>query len=194
MFARVNNYTQYEGGYFAFKRILRYRDDGTKVISRMATGWKHFADDYVSSAYLNANGLRVAYCIPLDIDAKDTDKKWLDSAGAIDWEMALAFLQKTYPEIFQYTLFIVRSTGGKGIHIGLAISPIVKDGTTGTDKTLFLAKQAQIQIMRLLNRHGLGADYSATGACTTPECFDLTKHRIRPIVDVDTLFFTAASG
>ena len=163
MFARVNNYTQYEGGYFAFKRILRYRDDGTKVISRMATGWKHFADDYVSSAYLNANGLRVAYCIPLDIDAKDTDKKWLDSAGAIDWEMALAFLQKTYPEIFQYTLFIVRSTGGKGIHIGLAISPIVKDGTTGTDKTLFLAKQAQIQIMRLLNRHGLGADYSATG-------------------------------
>ena len=81
----------------------------------------------------------------------------------IDWEKVLAFLQETYPKIFHYTLFVVRSTGGKGIHIGLAISPIVKDGKAGSDKTLFLAKQAQIALIRLLKHHGLGADMSAVG-------------------------------
>ena len=153
----------YTGGYHAFKRILRLGDEGQKIISHEGTGWKHFSDDYISSAYVNSNGTKVAYCIPLDIDAKDTDDKWLDAEGVIDWEKSLAFLQEKYPKIFQYTLFVVRSTGGKGMHIGLAISPIVKDRKAGSDKTLFLAKQAQIALIRLLKHHGFGADMSAVG-------------------------------
>ena len=156
-------YRQYEGGHHAFKRILRFNDEGQKIISREGTGWRHFSDDYISSAYVNPNGTKIVYCLPLDIDAKDTDKKWLDSNGVIDWEKALAFLQKNYPAIFRFTLFVVRSTGGKGIHIGLSLSPIVKDGKAGSDKTLFLAKQAQIALIRLLKHHGLGADMSAVG-------------------------------
>ena len=153
----------YTGGYHAFKRILRLGDEGQKIISHEGTGWKHFSDDYISSAYVNSNGTKVAYCIPLDIDAKDTDDKWLDAEGVIDWEKSLAFLQEKYPKIFQYTLFVVRSTGGKGMHIGLAISPIVKDRKAGSDKTLFLAKQAQIALIRLLKHQGFGADMSAVG-------------------------------
>ena len=75
----------------------------------------------------------------------------------------LTFLQKKYPEIFIYTQFVVRSTGGKGIHLGIAISPIVRDFTDGSYKTIFLAQQAQEALVRLLKHHGLGADMSALG-------------------------------
>ena len=153
----------YTGGYHSFKKILRIEEDGSKIISREYTGWRHFKSDYISSAWLNPDGTRVPYCIPLDIDAKDTDKKWLDSEGKIDWEKAVAFLQKKYPEIFIYTQFVVRSTGGKGIHLGIAISPIVKDNGEGSIKTTFLAQQAQEALIRLLKHHGLGGDLSALG-------------------------------
>ncbi|MFK7952641.1 MAG: hypothetical protein AB8B73_07315, partial [Ekhidna sp.] len=145
----------YNGGYHAFKNILRYDEDGSKIISREYTGWQHFKSDYISSAWLNPDGTRVPYCIPLDIDAKDTDKKWLDLQGKINWEKAEAFLLTKLNEIFVNLMFVVRSTGGKGLHIGIAISPIVKDGKDGSTKTLFLAKQAQIALIRLLNHHGL---------------------------------------
>ena len=81
---------QYQSGHHAFKRILRLNDEGQKIISREGTGWRHFADDYISSAYVNSTGTKVAYCIPLDIDAKDTQKKWLDADGVIDWEIGRA--------------------------------------------------------------------------------------------------------
>ncbi|MFK7827034.1 MAG: hypothetical protein AB8G05_23020, partial [Oligoflexales bacterium] len=153
----------YTGGYHAFKKILRIEEDGSKIISRDNTGWQHFKSDYISSAWLNPDGTRVPYCIPLDIDVKDTNKKWLDLQGKINWEKTVAFLQKKYPEIFGFLLFVVRSTGGKGIHLGIAISPIVKDGKDGSTKTQFLAKQAQIALIRLLNHHGLGGDKCAAG-------------------------------
>lgn len=153
----------YLGGFHAFKKILRLEEDGSKIISREYTGWRHFNSDYISSAWLNPDGTRVPYCIPLDIDAKGTDRKWLDIEGRIKWERAFAFLQKTYSGIFDYVLFIVLSTGGKGIHLGIAISPIVKDGGEGSVKTSFLARQAQEALVRLLKHHGLGADNSALG-------------------------------
>ena len=153
----------YNGGYHAFKKILRLEDDGSKIISREYTGWQHFKSDYIGSAWLNPDGTRVPFCIPLDIDVKDTKFKWLDRKGEINWEKVLTFLQKKYPEIFIYTQFVVRSTGGKGIHLGIAISPIVRDFTDGSYKTIFLAQQAQEALVRLLNHHGLGADMSALG-------------------------------
>ena len=153
----------YTGGYHAFKKILRLEDDGSKIISREYTGWRHFKSDYISSAWLNPDGTRVPFCIPLDIDVKDTKFKWLDRKGEINWEKVLTFLQKKYPEIFIYTQFVVRSTGGKGIHLGIAISPIVKDNGEGSIKTTFLAQQAQEALVRLLKHHGLGADMSALG-------------------------------
>ncbi|MFK7822750.1 MAG: hypothetical protein AB8G05_01235 [Oligoflexales bacterium] len=153
----------YTGGYHSFKKILRLEEDGSKIISCEHTGWQHFKSDYISSAWLNPDGTRVPYCIPLDIDVKDTDKKWLDDEGRINWEKAVAFLQKNYLEIFSYLLFVVRSTAGKGIHLGIAISPIVKDGSEGSIKTAFLAQQAQEALIRLLRHHGLGADNAARG-------------------------------
>ena len=158
--AETNLYT---GGYHSFKKILRLEEDGSKVISREYTGWRHFKSDYISSAWLNPDGTRVPFCIPLDIDVKDTKFKWLNRKGEINWEKVLTFLQKKYPEIFIYTQFVVRSTGGKGIHLGIAISPIVRDFTDASYKTIFLAQQAQESLVRLLKHHGLGADMSALG-------------------------------
>ena len=162
---QIQHQKNYTGGYHAFKKILRIEEDGSKIISREYTGWQHFKSDYISSAWLNPDGTRVPYCIPLDIDAKDTDKKWLDSEGKINWEKALAFLQKKYLKIFIYTQFVVRSTGGKGIHLGIAISPIVKDGSIGSQKAINLAIQVQDRLIRLLKSEGLGADFSARGIC-----------------------------
>ena len=71
----------YTGGYHAFKKILRLEEDGSKIISREYTGWRHFKSDYISSAWLNPDGTRVPFCIPLDIDVKDTKFKWLDRKG-----------------------------------------------------------------------------------------------------------------
>ena len=111
---------EYTGGNYAYKKILRLNDEGKKVISPALT--KPFLEqsaDYISSAYLNPNGVKVVYCIPLDIDAKDeaTDKKWLDSGEKVNWEKVVGFLQETYPDIFQYLLFVVRSTGGRGLSL-----------------------------------------------------------------------------
>ena len=158
---RVNDV--YTGGYHAFKKILRIEDNGFKVIGCSRKGWAHFSSDYISSAIVNPDGRKVIYCLPLDVDIRGTDKKWLDKEGRIDWSKVHGFLTKTYPSIFKYTRFGVRSTGGKGVHIGIGISPIVRDGSDGSNKTLFLAKQAQVALIRLLNHHGLGADSAAVG-------------------------------
>ena len=119
---------RYLGGNYAYKKILRFKENGKPVLSNILTTFYHEQTaDYISSAYLNKDGSQVVYCIPLDIDAKNdaTDKRWLDSEGRVDWQAVLNFLQKKYPEIFQFTMFMVRSKGGEGIHLGLAISPIV---------------------------------------------------------------------
>ena len=153
----------YTGGYHAFKKILRVEENGSKVIGCSRTGWAHFSSDYISSAIVNPDGRKVIYCLPLDIDIRGTDKKWLDREGRIDWNKVHSFLLETYPSIFKYTRFGVRSTAGKGVHIGIGISPIVRDGSDGSNKTLFLAKQAQVALIRLLNHHGVGADSAAVG-------------------------------
>ena len=98
-------------GKYAYKTIVGRSEDGSPVFTRAMTGklYEQTAD-YICSAYINESGQKVAYVIPLDIDAKEksTDKKWLDSEGRVDWEKVVGFLQKKYPDIFQFLLFVVR--------------------------------------------------------------------------------------
>ena len=155
--------SSYRGGFHAFKKILCLEEDGGKVISPDRVGWKFFKSEYISSAWVNPDGTRIPYCIPLDIDAKGTEKKWFDESGKIDWQKVISHLKKKYPQLMDYLLFVSRSTGGKGIHIGIAISPIVKDGSEGAQRSINLAVQVQDRLIRLFSKNGLGADPAAKG-------------------------------
>ena len=155
--------SSYRGGFHAFKKILCLEEDGGKVISPDRVGWKFFKSEYISSAWVNPDGTRIPYCIPLDIDAKGTEKKWFDESGKIDWQKVISHLKKKYPQLMDYLLFVSRSTSGKGIHIGIAISPIVKDGSEGAQRSINLAVQVQDRLIRLLTKNGLGADPAAKG-------------------------------
>ena len=153
-------------GAYAYKTIVGRTEVGKPVFTKALTGklYEQTAD-YICSAYINENGQKVAYVIPLDIDAKEksTSKRWLDSTGRVEWQKVVGFLQKKYPGIFQFLLFVVRSTGGRGIHLGIAISPIVKGFSEQMRRAEFLARQLQKNLLRLLNFHGIGADWSACG-------------------------------
>lgn len=153
-------------GAYRYKTIYGLTETGRKKITSDQIGGKYQdTADYICSAYSNPDGGLAVYCIPIDIDVKEgtTDKKWLDGQGRLDWQKTFSFLQKTYPEIFQFTLFIVRSTGGKGVHIGIAVSPFELHLNDGTRKAKFLADQLQKDLFRLLNSEGIGADWSALG-------------------------------
>ena len=139
-------------GSYAYKAIVGRTEDGKPVFTKALTGklYEQTAD-YICSAYINESGQKVAYVIPLDIDAKEksTSKRWLDSMGRVEWQKVVGFLQKKYPNIFQFLLFVVRSTGGRGIHLGIAISPIVKGFSKQMRRAEFLARQLQKNLLRL---------------------------------------------
>ena len=142
----------YFSGKYAYKTIVGRSEGGKPVFTKALTGkvYEQTAD-YICSAYINGSGQKVAYVIPLDIDAKEksTSKRWLDSAGRVEWQKVVGFLQKKYPDIFQFLLFVVRSTGGRGIHLGIAISPIVKGFSEQMRRDKFLVRQLQKNLLRL---------------------------------------------
>ena len=154
-------------GFYLFQRIVGVSANGKKIVSPFVSGLiHHHTADYIFSAYRNEDGSHVSYALTFDIDNKrgETSGKWLDEEGRVDWDKIYSFLRNEHPIISQYIMFAARSPGGKGLGFGIAISPIVINGTTSR-KLEKLGICLQRAIIRLLRYEGIGADEANLGVC-----------------------------
>lgn len=118
--------------------------------------------DLVNTCYYNpSTRTETLYCLAFDLDAHRADGHWKDAAGALDWALISAWLETTHPEIFKFIFAAVRSTGGKGLALYIAVRPL--ELVPATKKAQLAAKTLQEKLVLLSNRNDLGADPSAAG-------------------------------
>ena len=118
--------------------------------------------DLVNTCYLNlSTQTRTAYTIGFDIDAKRTQKKWLNAKGQVSWKLISDHLNEFYPEIAEFIFAVVRSTGNKGLAIFIAISPL--ELVEATAKAQNAARVLQQQIHTIFCHDGIGSDAAAFG-------------------------------
>ncbi|HYX36613.1 MAG TPA: hypothetical protein VE954_26180 [Oligoflexus sp.] len=95
-----------------------------------------------------------------DLDFKRADKKWIRD-GKMDWPTIGATLTEDVPMFLRYLAYVVRSSGGKGLSLVLAISPLELIDETGDVQKL--AFKVQNMVIRILSYNGMGADEGARG-------------------------------
>ena len=118
--------------------------------------------DLVNSCYVNPlKGTHTLYTLAFDLDAHRADSKWKTKDGKLKWAKIKRLLKEKYPELLGYIFAVVKSTGGKGLAVYLALSPLELVSTTL--RAQVAATALQQQIIALFNQHGLGADPSALG-------------------------------
>ena len=118
--------------------------------------------DLVNTCYLNlSTQTRTAYSIGFDIDAKRTEKKWLNAKGQVCWKLISDHLKEFYPEISEFIFAVVRSTGNKGLAVFIAISPL--ELVEATAKAQNAARVLQQQIHTIFCHEGIGSDPGAFG-------------------------------
>lgn len=124
---------------------------------------KEFRDlpTLICTAVLNrATGTETVLFLHFDLDYKRADDKWKKN-GKLDWGLIGNHLREAIPVFFKYSVFITESTGGQGLAVALAISPLeLIPSTTNVQQ---MALKAQAQLIQALNFYGLGADPGATG-------------------------------
>ena len=118
--------------------------------------------DLIHTCYYNpATRTETLYCLALDLDAHRADEKWKTKAGVLHWPRIKKWLAENHPEILKYVFAVVRSTGGKGLALYIALRPL--ELIYKTKKAQFAIKTLQEKLLLLFNAHGLGADPSAIG-------------------------------
>jgi len=117
--------------------------------------------DLINTAYRNGDGSRTVYGITFDLDAHRADSRWVDSEGCLDWPRISSYLNETHEELFLKISHAVRSTGGKGIALVIAINPLpIRASTAGNQRA---AQNLQSRLIGFFNSLGLGADPNARG-------------------------------
>ncbi len=103
----------------------------------------------ISTAIMNeGTGTETLIWLHFDLDFKRADKKWTRN-GKLDWSTMAATLAEDAPIILKYLSHVVRSSGGHGLSLVLAISPLeLIDETADVQK---LAFKVQSMIIRILN-------------------------------------------
>ena len=117
--------------------------------------------DLASNVYHNKNGFETVFGLVFDLDAHRAMDCFKDSEGSLAWDLILPALEKEIPEVAGLICYVVRSTGGKGLGIVVAISPLViANSTVGNQKS---ALKLQGRLLSVFDKLGIGADFGARG-------------------------------
>ena len=151
----------FRSGRYQF-RYWHVDDQGGRfALTRPPVGCTAAVPDLVNTAYRNADGSKTIYGIAFDLDAHRADPRWLDDSGRLDWPRMMDMLTSTHQMIAHHISHAVRSTGGKGIALVIAITPLpIMPSTAGNQRT---AQNLQSRLIHFFNSLGLGADPGARG-------------------------------
>jgi hypothetical protein len=119
--------------------------------------------DLASNCYRNSNGLETAFGIVFDLDAHRAKDCWIDADGKLDWSLIFPAIEKEIPEVAKLICHAVRSTGGKGLGLIMAINPMPV--TVSTEPNQKSALKLQGRLLAVFENMGLGADFGARGVC-----------------------------
>lgn len=121
-----------------------------------------FTADLINTCYYNpSNKSYTIHTLTFDLDFDKADPKWIEN-DKLNWDKIKEVLEKEEPEILQSITEVVRSSGGKGISLALAVSPIELNRSSSANFQRF-ALIVQERIVRILNHYSFGADPCAIG-------------------------------
>jgi hypothetical protein len=141
-----------------------YNDDGSKD-QAFPLGMNHKVfpsqEKLISTAVWNPGKKTwTLLFMQFDLDFKNANPKWILD-GKISWPLVQEHLRVHEPKFFEAIVYAVMSTGGCGLSIVLSIAPFVLCDENRTIESR--ASHLQTMLIKMLNHHGLGADYSAAG-------------------------------
>ena len=134
---------------------------GERVARKFAGKEARYNADLAANSYRNANGLETVFGIVFDFDAHRAKDCWKDAEGKLNWELIFPALKKEIPEVANLICYAVRSTGGKGLGVVMAISPLPMLPSTAANQQSALKLQGRI--LSVFDKMGLGADFGARG-------------------------------
>jgi hypothetical protein len=115
--------------------------------------------DLAANYYSNSNKTQTVFGIAFDLDAHRAKDCFKDAEGKLDWNLIQPALQKEIPEVAALMCYVVRSTGGKGLGIVMAISPLVILQSTTLNQQSALKLQGRL--LSVFDKMGIGADFGA---------------------------------
>lgn len=114
----------------------------------------------ISTAVRNPTGTETLLWIHLDLDFKRAAARWIRD-GRMHWPTIAEHLKAEVPDLMRYLVAVTRSSGGKGLSLAIAVSPLeLIDATAEIQQQAF---RLQSTAIRILNRYELGADEGARG-------------------------------
>jgi hypothetical protein len=134
---------------------------GERVARKCSSKDARLSADLVSNSYRNANGCETVFGLVFDLDAHRAKDCWKDVDGRLDWSLIFPALQKEIPDVASLICYAVRSTGGKGLGVVMAITPLpIVVSTAANQKS---ALKLQGRLLAVFDRLGFGADFGARG-------------------------------
>jgi hypothetical protein len=134
---------------------------GERVARKCSSKDARLSADLVYNSYRNANGCETVFGLVFDLDAHRAKDCWKDANGRLDWSLIFPALQKEIPEVASLICYAVRSTGGKGLGVVMAITPLpIVVSTAANQKS---ALKLQGRLLTVFDRLGFGADFGARG-------------------------------
>ena len=117
--------------------------------------------DLISNSYRNSDNTQTVFGIVFDFDAHRAHDSWKYSDGKLNWDLIFPALQKEIPEVANLICYAVRSTGGKGLGVLMAITPLPLIPSTAGNQQSVLKLQGRL--LSVFDKMGLGADFGARG-------------------------------
>ena len=117
--------------------------------------------DLVSNSYRNVDGVQTVFGVVFDFDAHRAHDCWKNAEDKLNWDVIFPALQKEIPEVANLICYAVRSTGGKGLGVVMAISPLPLIPSTAGNQQSVLKLQGRL--LSVFDKMGLGADFGARG-------------------------------
>ena len=161
---------------------------GERVAQKFMGKQARYNADLAANSYRNTNGLETVFGIVFDFDAHRAKECWKDTDGKLDWSLIYPALQKEIPEVASLICYAVRSSGGKGLGIVMAISPLPMLPSTAANQQSALKLQGRL--LSVFDKMGLGADFGARGVCRDLPNFNnparLVYRNTQPLRDLES--------